>query len=179
MEAVIIRKISPYIAAPTSRKKLRRIVTFIRSEFGLNDEFHFPIVPFLELGMSQIDSEFNFEVVDVSKLPFDYAKTYPEKKQIVIREDVYLNAIEGKGRDRFTIAHEIAHYILHRPKMLGLARNERKEKIPIYKDPEWQANTFAGEILAPPHLIKGMTVEEVAKACGVSLEVAKIQLRVS
>jgi len=167
---------SPYIAAPTSRLKIRNIVSFIRKQFELHDEKHFPVVHFLEFGLTQIDEDFNYEVVTLNELPFDYARTYPEKRQIVIREDVYLNALNGIGRDRFTIAHEIGHYILHRPKMLGLARNNKQEKVPKFKDPEWQANTFAGELLAPPNIIRGLVAKEISEQCGVSMKVANIQL---
>lgn len=165
-----------YIAAPTSRAKIRRLVLYLRDQFNLRDVKHFPIVHFLEFGLTQIDENFQLEIVTIDKMPNEYAITYPEKSKIVIQEDVYENAVEGKGRDRFTIAHEIGHYIMHRPGMMGLARNIKNESVPAYRSPEWQANTFAGEILAPPNVIKGLNKHQIAKYCGVSLEVAEIQL---
>lgn len=167
---------SSYIAAPTSRVRIRRLVSYLREQFDLSDEKYFPVVHFLEFGLSQIDEDFDLEITSLEEMPNDYAVTYPEQRKIIIREDVYINAINGIGRDRFTIAHEIGHYIMHRPGMMGLARNYKKEKIPVYKHPEWQANTFAGELLAPPHIIKGLNRYEIAEYCGVSLEVAEIQL---
>lgn len=80
-------------------------------------------------------------------------------------------------RDRFTIAHEIGHFILHKPGMIELARTQTVQDIPIYKKPEWQANTFAGELLAPPQVIRGLSLEEVSSSCGVSLQVSEIQLK--
>ncbi|MCM3625603.1 hypothetical protein HN020_14990 [Brevibacillus borstelensis] len=66
---------------------------------------------------------------------------------------------------------------MHRPTNIALARNEKEEEIPAFKNPEWQANTFAAELLAPPHIIKGLSAAEVALTCGVSKDVASIQLK--
>ncbi|MFC4403340.1 ImmA/IrrE family metallo-endopeptidase [Gracilibacillus xinjiangensis] len=167
---------SEFIAEPTSRKNIRNLTRLIRDQFELSDERYFPVIPFLEFGLSQIDSDFSLEIAPKNEMPNDYALTFPETNKIKIRQDVYDRAIDGVPRDRFTIAHEIGHYIMHRPGFFALARNHNKEKIPSYKDPEWQANTFAGEILAPLNIIKGLTKEEVSRQCGVSLKVAEIQL---
>lgn len=170
-------KTKSFIATPYSRAKLREIANLIREIFGLKNVKHFPVVQLLEVGLPEIYSDFNYEIVENHKLPNQYAVTYPSKNLIVLREDVYEGAISGVARDRFTIAHEIGHFILHQPANIALARNEVAETIPAYKDPEWQANTFAGELLAPPHIIKGFSVPEVAHMCGVSKKVAEIQLK--
>lgn len=166
-----------YIAAPCSRAKLREIANLIRKAFGLRDVKFFPVVELLEFGLQSIYNDFNYEIIEVQKLQNKYAVTYPAKNLIKIREDVYYGAASGNGRDRFTIAHEIGHFILHKPENVALARSEIVEKIPKYKDPEWQANTFAGELLAPPHIIQGLTVHEIVRKCGVSRMVAEIQLK--
>lgn len=167
---------SPFIAEPTSRKKIRAMTSLIRKEFGLFDEKCFPVVHFFEFGLSQFDDDYNYEIASIGEMPNDYGLTYPDENKIMIREDVYDRAIEGVGRDRFTIAHEIGHYIMHRPNLIALARNHKEEKVPAYKNPEWQANTFAGELLAPPNIINGLTESEISSQCGVSFECAKIQL---
>ncbi|KHF28293.1 ImmA/IrrE family metallo-endopeptidase [Anoxybacillus sp. EFIL] len=163
------------VANPTSRKKIRALTNAIREILGLQDEKCFPVVEFLELGLPQIFHDFSYEIVAPHELKNKYGVTYPEKNVIRLREDVYENAISGIGRDRFTVAHEIGHFIMHRPGSIALARNQAIENIPKYRDPEWQANTFAAELLAPPHIIKGMSVKEIALCCGVSLYVAQIQ----
>lgn len=167
---------SSFIAQPTSRNTIRKITNLIRKEFELEDEPCFPVVPFLEIGLPSMDPNFSYEVVPIGEMPSDYALTLPEENKIIIREDVYERAVEGVPRDRFTLAHEIGHYIMHRPSFISLARNHKKIKVPAYKDPEWQANTFAGELLAPPDIIKGMQINEVIEQCGVSFKVAEIQL---
>jgi Zn-dependent peptidase ImmA (M78 family) len=166
-----------YIAKPTSRMKIRNFANGIREYLEWYDEKYFPVVEFLELVIPQLEPDFSYEIVPVEEMKHQYGLTYPDKKLICLREDVYEKAAEGTARDRFTIAHEIGHYFMHRPGELVLARNQNKEKIPAYQDPEWQANTFAGELLAPPQIITGLTAKEISLCCGVSLDVAKIQLK--
>lgn len=166
-----------FIATPTSRNKIRILTSVIRREFGLADERFFPVMHFLEMGLPALDEKFDYEILPVDEMRDSYAITYPEENKIAIREDVYINAANDVPRDRFTIAHEIGHYIMHGPNGIGLARNDKKEKVPPYKDPEWQANTFAGELLAPPKLIRGLSLNEITLYCGVSFDVARIQLK--
>ncbi len=64
---------------------------------------------------------------------------------------------------------------MHTPERIALARIDRRQSIPTYSDPEWQANTFAGELLAPPHITKGLSEFDIARYCGVSGAAAKIQ----
>lgn len=164
-----------YIAKPTSRKKIRVLANNIREILDLQHEKYFPVMELLELGMPLLFENFSYEVISTEEM-FAYGVTYPEKNKICLREDVYERAISGNGRDRFTVAHEIGHYIMHKPSRISLARAELVKEIPAYKNPEWQANTFAGELLAPPHLIKGLSINEVVLACRVSTDVARIQL---
>lgn len=167
---------SPYIADPLSRKKIRQLTFSLRKVLGLENESFFPVVHLLEIVLPQADPEFNYIIKSEDDMPNEYALCYPEENSIYIREDVYERAVEGVPRDRFTIAHEIGHYIIHTPSRMKLARKNKNEKIPSYLCPEWQANTFAGELLAPPHIIKGLSTYEISERCGVSLEVAEIQL---
>lgn len=166
---------SEYIAKPTSRKNIRELTNVLRDILDLNDERYFPIMEFLEIGMPTLFEGFYYEIMSAEEM-YQYGLTYPKKNKICLREDVYERAISGVGRDRFTVAHEIGHYIMHKPGSISLARTKLREDIPAYKRPEWQANTFAGELLAPPHLIQGLSLKEIALSCGVSMDVARIQL---
>lgn len=82
-------------------------------------------------------------------------------------------AIHDNPRDRFTLCHELGHYILHQPENISYARGD----IPVYQNPEWQANTFAAELLAPADLVKDMSIEEMATQCVMSRQAATIQYK--
>ncbi|MBI5818286.1 MAG: ImmA/IrrE family metallo-endopeptidase [Verrucomicrobia bacterium] len=60
----------------------------------------------------------------------------------------------NRGRRRFTIAHEIGHYILH-PRE-GLDRDDTAKNFTVWNDPgeEAEANLFAAELLMPEFLFK-------------------------
>lgn len=126
--------------------------------------------------MPEFDPDFYMEILPEAKMGECLGITYPKEHKIVLREDVYKGASSGVGMHRFTLAHEIGHYFLHNDRSVVLARTDPKEHMPAYKDPEWQANCFAGELLMPAKLIKGMTPSEVANNCEVSLSAARTQL---
>jgi len=64
--------------------------------------------------------------------------------------DIYLSNFTGPLRDRFTIAHELGHYILH--SKLG----EKQIKVGRGKSNrlEWEANWFAAGFLMPAKLFR-------------------------
>lgn len=159
------------IARPTSRIKLRAYAKKIRELTKTPEDEPFPVVPFLEIVLGAWNYE--MDIVPDEDMKTTYAETIPSLKIFRIRESVYDNAIEGSPRDRFTIAHEIGHLFLHDDVSVSFARNEKS--IPAYKDPEWQANTFAAELLVPLSRIRGLTIEEIAKKYSVSKKVAQIQ----
>lgn len=164
-----------FIAQPTSRVNIRNLSNFLREKFGMFDQKYFPVVEVLELILPQLYKDFHYEIESIKDMGSRHGETIPQKSLIRIREDVYLNACDGIGRDRFTIAHEIGHLFMHHPKNMSLARTDKKQSIPKYCDPEWQAHTFAGELLAPPHIINGLSIPAIMKYCGVSESVAEIQ----
>ncbi len=82
--------------------------------------------------------------------------TYPLKNEIHI--DSRLAQAGHRGRYRFTVAHEIGHWVLHRPlfleatgesqevRMVTLERDVVKSE-KSYRPEEWQANYFAIHLL--------------------------------
>lgn len=78
-----------------------------------DDSEEFPIVEFIEKVVQKIDKELYFGVLTKYDMGNNHGLTDPVEKTILIREDVYENALRGNGRDRFTIAHELAHYLMH------------------------------------------------------------------
>lgn len=165
-----------YKATPLSRNNIRFFVRQIKRKVGLENDFHFPILTFLEHILPTVIPDFQLEIVPYSEMPDKHGETFPSKSIMRIREDVYNGAVEDKGRDRLTIAHEIAHLLLHDDEAISLCRLDPNERLRTFEDPEWQADAFAGELLASSYLIKGMSIEEVHKRCAVSMQCARVQL---
>ncbi|MDQ1236709.1 Zn-dependent peptidase ImmA (M78 family) [Paenibacillus sp. SORGH_AS306] len=168
---------SEYEASPLSRADIRDFANDIRKFCKCENVPYFPIVQFLEFVMPSLDPEFTWVPVSKQEMGSKHGLAYPNNKLIKIREDVYEGALQGKGRDRLTIAHEVGHYFMHKQGNIYFARSMGvAEKLPAYRDPEWQANAFAGELLAPAHIIKGKNIFEVANLCGISQQAARRQL---
>jgi Zn-dependent peptidase ImmA (M78 family) len=144
---------------------------------GLSKQPRFPIMHLLEMIMPKIDEEFHIEILPYEKMGECFGVACPEEHKIILRQDVYNGACHNEGMHRFTVAHEIGHYLLHRQGTITLARLDPKEKIPAYRDPEWQANCFAAELLMPVNLIRNMSVDEVIQSCQVSFSAARVQQR--
>jgi len=76
---------------------------------------------------------------------------------------ITVNANHPKTRQRFTIAHELGHYIMHRSKIgIGIDENKayRSKSAGIYRNAaigpaqETQANQFAVSVLMPSALLR-------------------------
>lgn len=160
---------------PLSRANIRDFANHVRTVFRVSEPY-FPIVQFMET-FSELDGEFVYDIQSVREMGENHGETFPDRKLMLIREDVYERATEGHGRDRLTIAHEFGHLFLHGG--VGLARRVGESApLPAYKDSEWQANCFGGELLVCSELIKNYkSAGEVAMAFGVSEEAAKVQMR--
>lgn len=163
------------IANPMSRKNLRDLAYLIRCKISKDKDLYFPVIHFVEWFLPLFDKDFVLEILSKTEMGSCHGKSYPSKHKICLRHDVYERACDDIGRDRFTVAHEIGHYFIHKPCNVQYARMDTKQVTPKYMNPEWQANTFAAELLVPHNLIKGMNCSDIASSCAVSYQVAKIQ----
>lgn len=166
-----------YRAAPLSRADIRRFALALRKKLGLEDCLCIPVVEIVENVLPELFKDYTFIVEECEVMGDMHGLTNPETMTIKIRQDVYDRACQGMGRDRSTIAHELAHLLMHNGVALGLARVEPGIKIPPYCDPEWQASAFAGEFLMAQHLIKTMEAEDIMEKCLVSYQAAAYQKR--
>lgn len=160
-------------AHPRSKVLIRQIANQIREILQVNKNEKIDIIRLLEMVICPA-LDISFEIIEKKEMLDKYAEYNPIDKTIKLREDVYERAINGIGRDRFTVSHEIGHIFLHSDN-IAMARSD--EKIPVYCDPEWQANTFAREFLCP---LSGISdnddIDIISEKYGVSKEVASIQL---
>lgn len=164
---------SAIMMPPLSLAQIRTSAARLREILGVPSDAYFDIVRIIDNLPEIFGAE--VEVVPKNELGDKHGETYPVAKKIRIREDIYDRACEGRGRDRLTLAHELAHLILHGPSKIALARVEENTHVPAYRDAEWQANAFAGELLAPYRFIRDMTETEIQCKYGVSAMAAKIQ----
>ncbi len=67
--------------------------------------------------------------------------------------EIWLNTSEPATRQRFTIAHEFSHYLLHEDKIREKGGMDRASET-VYSDEERDADALASEILMPGSLVK-------------------------
>lgn len=162
---------------PKSRVEIARLAWAVRQISGFDSSIlPFPIMSFLENTIPEFCPKFNYDIRENGSLDgCARAITYPDKFCILIEEGVYNGACEGVGKDRMTIAHEVGHLFMHTG--VPLAKNYERIPVKIFENSEWQADVFAGELLAPARLIKGMFPEQIANTCLISRKAAQAQIR--
>jgi Zn-dependent peptidase ImmA (M78 family) len=111
----------------------------------------------------------------------------------VIKEEkpyIRYNGEESQERQRFTVAHELGHFILHKDAPLFVDKNEKV----LYRNQdsstgeilkEREANAFAAALLMPQSFVKEElskmpsnvdTIEHLAKVFGVSTQAMSFRL---
>lgn len=165
--------------APTSRKALRAQAEDMRTQLGITNPY-FPILELVDLGLGQLFPQYIVDVVPDGELGNDHALTIPDERVIMIREDVYVGAFQGRGRDRFTLAHEVGHLLLHGGIRLARTSGRSQTLHKPYEDSEWQADVFAAELLMPVESAQACypSVGCLAETCGVSEAAAKVRFSV-
>lgn len=161
------------IVPPMSRVKIAQIGAALRKGVNLEAVRRFPIVEIYEW-LHFIVPEARYQVEESSFMGDDDARTYPEKRLIQLREEVYDAAAQENGRARFTLAHELGHLMMHRN--TSFARVNPQSPPRIYENSEWQADVFASYLLMPDELIMSCSsVDEVMSDFGVSRKAAELR----
>ncbi|NDV93081.1 ImmA/IrrE family metallo-endopeptidase [Alteromonas sp. 345S023] len=97
---------------------------------------------------------------------------------IRISESVYDNAVTGCPRSQFTLAHELGHAALHcsvEPVSFGFNRNTSHA---IYRDSEWQADSFASCFIVPFTLLgKDTTAARIQSEFGLSMTASILRMK--
>lgn len=126
--------------------------------------------------------------LSVTNLPPNIeARVWPNKL-IEISEETYRCAVSGEFRARFTLAHECAHALLHCKQIQAMIESgqkltlNRRSSVPAFRDPEWQANTFASAFLMPLNALKlfGNRVFDprfLSSKFGVSVPAAEVRIK--
>lgn len=165
------------IVPPLNRNMIRKDAYQLRLILGLKDTMCFPIMEVLEWILPKIYPRFYVEPVPDEILIGIYAETIPEQHTIRVKQSVYDAACRGLPWARKIMAHELAHYIYHDSNHVAYAKAIPGKRIPKQFSPEYQADVFASELLAPIHLIRGMTPRTISQKCGVPVGMAEGQIR--
>ncbi|WP_349972371.1 ImmA/IrrE family metallo-endopeptidase [Pseudomonas caspiana] len=67
---------------------------------------------------------------------------------------IKVNRHDVKERQRFTLAHEIAHFLLHRERLIGGITDDILYRSRLSDDLEREANRLAADIIMPSSLIE-------------------------
>jgi Zn-dependent peptidase ImmA (M78 family) len=95
---------------------------------------------------------------------------------------IAVNEADPYYRKRFTIAHEIAHFLLHRNKIAHGLKDDRLYRSGMSNQLETQANRLAADILMPRRLIRQLLEQGVtdpaamASRLQVSMDAMKLRL---
>lgn len=96
---------------------------------------------------------------------------------------IRINGNDSPTRARFTLAHEIAHYILHRDLIGDGITDDALYRSSLSNYIETQANQYAASLLMPARLMRekwrqGLrAIHEFASAFGVSSKAAEIRMK--
>ena len=119
----------------------------------------------------------HYDVIEDHQMPHHHAEAccIPDQAMIYLPEKSVSAIDRGDPRVRFTVHHEIGHFVLGHTKSYA-----RSNHVPAaYIDSEWQADRFAAEFLMPYDVIVAeqlRTPAQVRQRCGVSLEAASYRL---
>lgn len=95
---------------------------------------------------------------------------------------IIVNASQPATRSRFTIAHQLAHFLLHREEVGSELVDDTFYRSKLNDRLEVEANRVAAEILMPGHLLSRLIrsgivdVQELAKRFQVSEPAMKVRL---
>ena len=67
---------------------------------------------------------------------------------------ITVNAVNHPNRKRFTIAHELAHFVLHREKIKELGKIDRNYENSLDAKEEKKADELASKILMPKKVVE-------------------------
>ena len=139
------------ITSPLKIKEIEEIASNFRKQFNINEDQFFPILEVLDMLFENKLLSIQFLEDDNEIFDDNTPAIYNAiENYIYIKESVIDEYESGIYRACFTLAHELFHYI--QVKILNFEFVDEISDV-SYKDPEWQANEFAGQLLIPTKYI--------------------------
>ena len=151
----------------------------------LRDPGPFPIDDFFEFQMRSILG-FDYEVRELP--PSIEGATDFFRKVVTLSPETYYLMVAGDGRARFTVSHEVSHVALHQAVFREMLIENRRtiqlfraDSIPIFQNPEYQANCFASSLLMPAKQVanilrQGGNLNDIVKTFNVSRQAAEVKV---
>lgn len=159
-----------------SRRNIRYLAQAFRDMCGAGAPY-FDVVRIMDVWLTKQWEGYALQLLPREEMGADLGKTYPDDRIVQVREDVYDDACRGDGFARFTMAHELGHVLLHRD--IPMKRVVQKTEVKPYNSSEWQADTFAGELLMPiPAVLSCPGEASLVDLCGVSFSAARVRFQV-
>jgi Zn-dependent peptidase ImmA (M78 family) len=96
--------------------------------------------------------------------------------------EIFVNAVHNHQRRRFTVAHELAHYVLHGDMIGDCITDDALYRSTLSSHIEVEANALAMEILMPWHLLETrlnddhVSVNRLARDFDVSASAMSVRL---
>ena len=162
-----------FLEAPAvSRAQLEAVAQKFRAMTGCAEDPWFPADRIVEHTLTaMLGPNYVLDILPAAQMGGRHGFAVVSEKRLVLRDDVYDGLVAGRGRDRMTAVHEVAHFILHPDRVLS--RRMTATPPPAYRCPEWQAKCLAGAIMMPAPMMVGMTsVRAMAAEFGVSPDAA-------
>ena len=154
-----------FIPKQTIEEEAIKLLHQYGKQYGLITK---PPIPIEEIVECTLDLSFEFDdLIGIFNCPDILGASWLEEKRVVIDQSLDPSVFPGKeGRYRFTVAHEVGHWILHAPTILA-----KKQQPTLFdmsdgkpslicrsssaKEPmEWQADFFASLLLMPEMMVR-------------------------
>ena len=160
---------------PRSKENIKGLANAFRTGYAKIDSHQkLDLLDLIEVILPKITNlKFEFLLLEEEEMGEVEAAMSPDSMKMYIRNDVYEQLHQDDTRARFTIAHEIGHFVLHDG--VALTRSSQDKHEP-FRDSEWQADSFAAELLAPIQACKEYsTIEDIMNNFGISYSCARIR----
>lgn len=112
--------------------------------------------------------------IDVKRAPLEDGLAGFIIREVGEGAEIYINESDSKVRQRFTLAHELGHYVRHQDSERIAYVDHRAELASSGTNPsEIWCNRFAAELLMPAAVVKkywadGYAIDELRRKFGVS-----------
>jgi Zn-dependent peptidase ImmA (M78 family) len=168
-----------FVSDGLNTRQMAEFAAKYRDEFDVLHVELIDIVNIIEFKLPEIFPGFRL-VIKPDKELEDFAVSEPQNLVMKIKESVYDGACEGDAFCRFTLAHELGHYLLHASKNRTLHKTSKSYSAGVRnmtsaESAEIQADMFAAHFLIVPSLafsFKDNPVE-LARRAKVPLKAAK------